>query len=142
MVEGDIPYIYSSWLEDFLSSHHIKLKDQARTLQTSMALMPRELYFKEQRAKINRIIAKSIVYVACNKEDESQIFGYAVTHSEGSNLELNILSWIYVKPIYRKLGICNLLMTKIGQVDLITHLPPSRRWFLKKYQTIFNPYKE
>ena len=141
--DTDIPYIYSSWLEDYLSSHHIKQRDKkTRVIQAHVGCMPRELYFKEQRAKIDRIIKKSMVYVACNTEDEDQIFGYAVTHMQGKDLDINILSWIYVKPVYRGFGICNLLMNKIGQVDIVTHITPQRRWFLKKYQTIFNPYME
>lgn len=139
MKETDIPYIYSSWLEDYLSSHFIKQKHQTRALQTHIALMPRELYYKEQRARIDRIIKKSIVYVACNTEDEEQIFGYIVFREVGN---LTILSWIYVRPVYRGFGIANKLMHKMGEADVLTHITPMRRWFLKRYNLIFNPFME
>lgn len=138
----DIPYIYSSWLEDFLSSHHIKQKEKNRAVQSHVALMPKDLYYKEQRYLIDKILKKSIVYVACNSEEENQIFGYAVTRSLGDNSDLTLLSWIYVRPVYRGFGICNLLMKKLGQVDVVTHMTPQRRWFLKRYSIIFNPYME
>lgn len=139
MKDSDIPYIYSSWLEDYLSSHFIKQKNQPRALQTHIALMPRELYYKEQRARIDRIIKKSIVYVACNTEDEEQIFGYVVFREVGS---LTILSWIYVRPVYRGFSIANKLMQKLGEADVLTHITPMRRWFLKRYNLIFNPFME
>lgn len=139
MKDADVPYIYSSWLEDYLSSHYIKQKNTDRTLQSYVALMPRELYYKEQRARIDKILKKSLVYVACNAEDEEQIFGYIVFRS-AKNVEL--LSWIYVRPVYRGFGIANKLMNKMGEADVLTHITPLRRWFLKRYNLIFNPFME
>lgn len=137
MNDGDIPYIYSSWMEDFLSSHHIKGK---KSTQTHVALMYRSLYYKEQRHLIDKILKKSKVTIACNSEDESQILGYVVHRSIG--VEIGLMSWIYVRPIYRGFGICNMLMKSIGTMDVVTHLTPQRRWILKKYNLIFNPYME
>lgn len=138
--EADLPYIYSSWMEDYLSSHHCKLKEgRTKTLQSYIALMPRELYFKEQRAIIDQILRKSTVTIACNEDDEDQIFGYAVHRYVG---EIDILSWVYIRPVYRGFGICNLLMEHIGKSDVVTHLTPYRRWFLKKYDLIYNPFME
>lgn len=140
MNEADIPYIYSSWLEDYLSSHHYKLeRGKTKTMQSFVALMPRELYFKEQRAIIDRILKKSTVTIACNQEDENQIFGYAVHRYVG---DIDILSWIYVRPVYRGFGIGGMLLQKIGKPDVVTHMTPIRRWFLKKYDLIYNPYME
>lgn len=139
MQESDIPYIYSSWLEDYLSSHFIKQKNTDRTLQSYVALMPRELYYKEQRARIDKILKRSIVYVACNQEDEEQIFGYIVFRSVGS---IDLLSWIYVRPVYRGFGIANKLMDKMGNADVLTHITPMRRWFLRRYNLIYNPFME
>jgi ribosomal protein S18 acetylase RimI-like enzyme len=139
MCEADIPYIYSSWMEDYLSSHFVKQKKSDRPIQSYVALMPRELYYKEQRARIDKILKKSLVYVACNSEDEEQIFGYIVFRTVG---QLDILSWLYVRPVYRGFGIANKLMQKMGEADVITHLTPMRRWILKRYNLIFNPFME
>lgn len=138
MREGDIPYIYSSWLEDYLSSHYIK--NDKMQIASHVALMPRELYYKEQRSRIDKILKKSICMVACNQEDEEQIFGYIVYRSIGEHLEM--LSAVYVRPVYRNFGICNLLMNKMGHADVITHLSPKRRWVARKYNLIFNPFME
>lgn len=138
--ESDLNYIYSSWLEDYLSSHHTKVKTYK--LQSHVALMPKNLYYKEQRELIAKILKKSKVIVACNTEDEEQIFGYIVYRSLGLETELTILSWVYVRPIYRSFGICKKLIEKAGPIDVVTHVTPARRWFLKQYNLIFNPYME
>lgn len=140
MAQTDVPYIYNTWLEDFYSSHHVKIKGSSRAIQTHVALMPKELYFKEQRAVIDKILKKSYITVACNSEDEHQIFGYIVHRQLGD--EIGIISWIYVRPVYRGFGIAKKLLESAGEMHVITHALPKSRWFLRKFNLVFNPYME
>ena len=135
--ETDLNYIYDSWLEDFRSSHFTPVKDKKSA--SFVALMPRELYYKEQRPRFQKILSKSKVLLVCNKEDEDQIFGYAIYRFLG---DITILSWIYVRPVYRKLGISKRMIKEIGEIDVVTHATPARWWFLKKNNLIYNPYME
>ena len=141
MKESDVAYIYDTWMEDYLSAHYVKMKSTDKyPIQTWVALMPRELYYKEQRARIDKILKKSIVMVACNQEDEDQIFGYIVYRSISEHLDL--VSAVYVRHVYRNFGICGLLFKHMGNADIVTHCSPKRRWLLKRYNLIFNPFME
>lgn len=137
--ESDLAYIANSWLEDYLSSHFIKDKKKQLSKATYVAMMPRELYYKEQRARIEKILAKSSILVACNAEDENQIFGFVIYRFIG---EIGLISWAYVRPVYRGFGIMKKLLDKIGPMDVITHVTPLRRWALRRFELIYNPFME
>ena len=144
--DSDIPYIYSSWMEDYLAAHWMKkTKDESGEVKKSnpahVAMMPKSIYFKEIREVINGILGKSEVTVACNIEDQNQIFGYAV-HRYNQEVELGLISWIYVRPIYRGLGISSIIMAHLGVMHIVSHVNPSSRWFLKKHGLIYNPFME
>lgn len=133
----DLHYIFDSWLEDYRSSHFTPIKGKKSA--SFVGLMPSELYYKEQRPRIDKILKKSKVLIVCNKEDTDQIFAYAVFRYVG---DITILSWLYVRPVYRKLGIAKKLIHEIGDIDVVTHMTPARWWFLKKFNLIYNPYME
>ena len=137
--DSDIPYIMNSWLEDYLSSHFIKDKKYNISKASYVAMMPRELYYKEQRQRIENALAKSSILVACNAEDENQIFGYIVYRYYG---DIGIISWAYIRPVYRRFGIMKKLLEKIGPMDVVTHVTPMRRWVLRRFELIYNPFME
>lgn len=60
------------------------------------------------------------------------IVGYSVLESE-------ILHWIFIKPVFRKLGIFKDLVT-INQIKFAANVTNSMRPILRAHKIIVNPY--
>lgn len=106
-----------------------------------------DVFFPNYRARIKALLEISETIVACNPEDEDQVYGYAVHRRIGP---LHILSWINVKGTFRGLGIGHRMFKEIGEVDIVTHLSRyyKTRWDeeQKRYVTrlpdglVYNPF--
>lgn len=75
-----------------------------------------------------------VIKVACLKEDEDVILGYAVTRFEQNQ---NILDWIFVKAAWRRIGIGKSLVPK--DLTVVTHLTAVGK-SLKPSAVVFNPF--
>lgn len=94
--------VYSSWLQ---SNRNAAL----------YALVPNTVYFHEFHKIIESILEKGAVFVACDKEDPDQIFGYVVTEYSDIDDTL-VVHWIYVKHPFRNNGVAQSLMTHVKEV--------------------------
>lgn len=126
----DLPFIYNSWLKSFKSSPWAKS-------------IPTSIYYANHKEVIAKILPKAIIMVACNPEDQSQIFGYAV-FTPGRIIALH---YVYVKQPYRRLGIAQVLFefaraSHMRTFPMIaTHVTDVWSQVLRdKWSMIYNPY--
>ena len=94
------------------------------------------IYYAAQNALINRLLKSANIWVACDKTDGSQIYGW-VCSGEWSGIP--IFHYAYVKPVFRGYGLGRML---IG--DKLSHRSHVSHW-LDKYNKmpeylIYNPY--
>lgn len=104
--EGDVPFIFSSWLQSFRDGN-----EDARA-------MNKDAYFAGQHIVIADIMQRpnSKCLVACALDHGPQIFGWAC-----GDIAIAALHYVYVKQPYRRMGIAKtlvgaLLGTTIGLV--------------------------
>lgn len=88
--EEDVGYILRSWLKTW--------RDEPRNKE-----MPNDLYYKQAHSMFKLILNKFGAIIACNPEDPSQIYAFAVA-AYLPNDEW-ALFWIQTKSIYSHLGI-------------------------------------
>lgn len=121
----DLGFIYSTWLKGFYFGN------------TWRHRVEQEPYAAQQRPLIEYILfhPETEIRVACLKEDPDVIVGYNVSRG-------TILDWIWVKPIWRKLGVGTMLMH--GNTKAYTHLTTIGRAILrnKKKKWTFCPFKK
>ncbi len=124
--EGDINFIFASWLKSYRNS-----PDAAR-IRT-------RVYYLHQHPRIEQILLRSKTIVASTKDDPNHIVGYIVIEKP------NTLHYIYVKQIYRNLGIAKQLLSQIldhpPDVLTYTHSTAAARHILKYFkETSFVPF--
>jgi GNAT superfamily N-acetyltransferase len=94
---SDHNFIMNSWLKSWRNGPPRQL--------------PNEQYYREQTFVVQQILANSRVVVACNPEDETQIFGYIVAQDSPA---ARFVHYLYVKQPYRRLGIARALVKETG----------------------------
>lgn len=72
-----------------------------------IGMIPWPAYETRVLPHIRRILATSRVVVACNPDDEAQVFGWACAHEE-------VLYYLYTKLIFRSQGLAHQLLAKLG----------------------------
>lgn len=120
----DIDYITSTWLR---SVYDYQKRD-----------MKKDVFFPNH----NRLIKERLPFlkclVACNPEDENQIYGYVVYNNPKT------LHFAYTKSYYRKLSVFKKLMDEAqlsgGETVSVTHKAQSFKVLESKMPIIFNPY--
>jgi hypothetical protein len=115
----DTSFIYSSWLKSYRNTQkHVNS----------------ETYFKGQHDLITLLLNNSSVIVICPEDDPESIVGYMVYSDD-------VLHWIYVKSVFRNLGMAKTLMSVFpnGEPKQFSHFTPAV-YFLLKESCTFNPY--
>ena len=133
-VEGDVSFIYSSWLRSY------------RDHSSHADLIPKEIYYKCQARIIRKLLDSCGIAVACNPEDQEQIFGYCIYSPSSAGIA--IVHYLYVKHPYRKLGIATTLRDWVkyecghdnGLPVVATHETANWNSFSSKWNMIYNPY--
>lgn len=92
-----------------------------------------ECYEKGQAMVIDHILKKATTTVACLKEDKDVLLGYSVTRNE-------TVDWIYIKKLWRELGIAKELLRHIIPKSC-SHITERANKFRLKHKIIFNPYQ-
>lgn len=121
----DAAFIFSYWLRD-----HFERSAFAKGIAKST-------YMALHHVVLERIIARSVVHIACDASDPTVIFGFICTEGE-------TLHYIHVKRAFRRLGVAKALLAAAGMSDgprVFTHLTDDgvslrRRFPLAEY----NPY--
>lgn len=117
---SDLGFIIETWLKGYRDSRFGAPIDPIT-------------YHGEMRKVIIRVLEKATPLIACAEDDDDQIFGGLVHRIDG---DMNILSWIYVKPVFRKLGIGHKLLEQAGRVTHCTCISKN----FQTYQGVVNPW--
>lgn len=122
-VPDDLNFIYDSWIDT------VREKSPLRLSTTS------SLFKKEYLKIVDHLLEKSHAVVATVPESAFLIMGYGV-------FEENKLHMIYVKHIFRRLGIGRNLYDHMGRPRTVTHCTnPYGRAILENHPEItYNPF--
>ena len=96
---SDRKFILASWF----SSHHHEVENRFTDFNTYKIMA--NVFFRH-------MLATNGVIIACNPEDEDQIYGWVCGAYYGND-DL-VLHWIYVKHAYRMAGVGRLLVETIS----------------------------
>jgi GNAT superfamily N-acetyltransferase len=125
----DIPFIFSSWLRSFREQGYL-----ARAV-------PNTIYYQNHHQILQKLVKRSKVYIACNSNDVSQIYGYIVGEYIENAL---VIHYLYVKHSFRKLGVGKALFNSFDHDTSLaaccSHLTKPVEKFLMKYNVIYHPY--
>lgn len=119
----DIDYITATWLRSTYEVHKHEYK--------------KDVFFPNHNRMIKERLPFLKCIVACNPEDEDQIYGYMVFNSP------SILHYAFTKSFFRGFGVFSGLLKESG-IDMkeiyVTHKAPSYEKLRSKLPFIFNPY--
>ena len=128
--QEDVPFIFSSWLKSYRYSGFAKK-------------ISNTVYYTEHHKTIEKIVRCNEVYIACNKEEPNQIYGWIA----GTRVDhIFVLHYVYVKQLFRRQGIARMLLK-----DAFDHNPEVASVFTHhmddiadklaaKYNMVYSPY--
>lgn len=129
--ESDYHFVLSGWLESY-KKHGFVFG------------MPRQRYYEHYRPHVMNIIRQSKVAFAVSVEDPSHLYGFIVYRLIGA---APVLSFVYVKHSFRKMGIGKALITHalnegtiLPRAGFCTHM---FKWLdekMKKYNLVYDPF--
>lgn len=76
---------------------------------------PERLFYPEFGKIIVKLAQRAECMVACNPEDINQIQGFAIGKPEPT-LGVFVLHFVYVRPEFRRLGLCREMCSALGYV--------------------------
>jgi GNAT superfamily N-acetyltransferase len=98
-LSGDYNFVLSSWLKSYFRN---------RQLFAQGAQLSEREYFVGHQRMVKWLLDRAPVLVACNPDDESQIYGWACYEEDG---DTTVLHYVYVKAPYRGYGVGRTLFT-------------------------------
>ena len=115
----DLPFIFSSWLESYRKESGVR----------------NTIYFREHHKLLERLLTRSVVFVATPSDDPELIAAYIV-YEEG------VLHWVYTRHSMRHLGLATKLVEKAGIVApfFYSHKTPTSSAWLSRIGGEYNPY--
>jgi hypothetical protein len=118
----DQNFIYSTWLKGLYYG------------EFWFSLIPKDIFMSEYHKVIDKIFNTSgcSVKVACLVEDPEVILGYSVLSSSGA------LHWVFVKKIWRNIGVAKSLVPKNTKYATTTTLVGLK--IMKKKNIQLNPF--
>lgn len=121
-VPNDLDFITASWLN---SSYDTQKRD-----------LKKDIFFPNHNRMIKERMPLLKCLVACNPEDEDQIYGYIVFNRP------NTLHFGYTKSTFRLYRVFTRLLVEAGiQAPVtVTHKAPAYKILEGKYSFVFNPY--
>lgn len=111
----DIDFITSSWLQSY------------RTGGCMVESVPNSIYFRQHHRLLEKLIPESVVLIACNDEDDEQIFGWICAQIVDNFL---CIHYLYVKDSFRRFGIAEELVRLLMQTQ-----PVDQTLILTTHQT-------
>lgn len=127
-IEDDIPFIFSTWLKSFRDSFF------AQNISTT-------IYYAEHHKVVERLLKSCSVYVACDDNDLSQLYGYICAEEIDG---IFVLHYVYVKHSFRWLGIGRQLLNAFShdatRVAIYTHCTKVSRALGNKFNLVHSPY--
>lgn len=125
----DKNFILNSWLKSYRNSPFAKQ-------------MINPVYFKNHEKLLKTLISSCLITIACNPEDEWQVYGYIVFENLGN--DVSVIHYAYVKRTFRKLGIAKQIFESINPQNtpsFYTHHTKHVDYLKNKASLIFDPYK-
>jgi hypothetical protein len=124
----DVNFLLNSWLKSF---------------RPSCPLVSDEVYFREQKRLVLRLLEDTNVLLACDPVDPGVIWGYLVGASDGQGF--GVVHWVYTKHALRKFGIARALLAQAGILAGFeaSHLTDIGRRLLVDHPGLFtfNPWR-
>lgn len=122
----DLAFIMASWLQSYFRTSNYT-KDVSEPI-----------YYAEHRKVVETILSRpeTRVEVACNPDDNKQIYGYAVTEAHHA---LRIVHYVFVKRLFRDFGIAKALLPFCSEPCLVSHLTVTGKHILPKAWQ-YSPY--
>lgn len=93
--ESDKGFVFSTYL-----------KTQRTSYQDTVDIV----YFTGMQNRMMGMISNCNITIACNKDDEDQIYGYVISSQHGKT---PIIHFVYIKQPFRKVGLATLLTGSI-----------------------------
>jgi hypothetical protein len=116
--------VFASWINSFADYRDLRIA--------------KAVYCQEHHNGIVGVFSdpNSRVLMAVEPSDDNQIFGWLAS----SNLPVgSFLHYVFVKPLYRRLGVAAGLLQANGLFDAYTHHTPCAPWVVGK--AVFDPYR-
>jgi predicted GNAT family acetyltransferase len=144
---NDESFIFSSWIQSFRDINVLNLrtgktrpdgKPHIKNIDTGPALWESDRYFKRQRDIVVAVLGASKTLVASNPEDPDQVYGYVVYRDYSP--DIRVLSFLYVKHTFRKMGVAKALYEKIADCHVATHAGPSVAKLIRRVGLIYDPF--
>lgn len=127
-VQADVGFIFNAWLKSFKFS--LFAKNITNTI-----------FFTEHHKVIERLLKQNETIIACNPDDESQIFGFI---NAGNVDGILCVNYIYVKQSFRNLGIGKTLLESFRpdseSAAVYTHFTRMSEKLAPKYNFVYHPY--
>lgn len=121
--EDDVPFIFNSWLTSVWES--------TRNIRKTV-------FFNNHKLVIEKLLAKSQVWVVSSPEDSAHILAWLVCEP---HKKFTIMHYIYTKAPYRRMGIATKLKEIMGPVELVgSHATNFSRTLESSWKMITNPY--
>lgn len=123
---NDLPFVYNSWLKSSRKDFPDLRDDE---------------YFVMNTAKIDKILDRAEVKIACEPEDSAFYYGYIVYEFID---DFPVLHYGYTKASYRNFGIfttlCQQTFPRFGEVPIATTHKLKRREYLnEKFNMVYKP---
>lgn len=127
----DAAFVFAFWLQDYFERSKFA-KGISKTL-----------FMRFHHLVLERVIARGVVYIACDPEAPSVAYGFAC--GEVAAGLPSTLHYVYVKRRFRRLGVGNALAQQLGvladRAFTFTHLTDDGIALRKKYLLgEYNPY--
>jgi hypothetical protein len=127
-VEGDVPFIFSSWLKSYRASLFAKQ-------------IGNTVFFSEHHKVIEGILETSTVLVLCDAEDVTNIYGYICAEKIDG---IFVLHYVYIKHPYRTFGLAKFLLNQFnhetGSAAMTSHMTRIGGDLAPKYGFVYSPY--
>ena len=122
-IDTDLPFILSSFIKGLYFG------------DSWFSIIPRDVFIKNYKPVVALLLTKSVVKVACLRDDPNAIVGYSILSTN-----FDTIHWVYVKKRWRKNGIAKALLPQFPTT--ITHLTQLGKELMPKFKDcIFNPFK-
>ena len=126
--EGDISFIFSSWLKSYRESHF-------------GSIIPTTIFYTEHHKVVERLLKGCQTFVACNDNDLNELYGFICAEQVDG---IFVLHFVYVKHTFRMLGIGRQLLNAFehdpSKASMYTHHTKAAPTLSKKYRMIHSPY--
>ena len=125
MMADDRQLIYSSWIKSLRHVH-------------PYCILDRNWFSAAQHALISCLMERSDALIACDNDDDGQIYGYVVYEPKK-----NIMHWVYVKQMFRNMHVGTRLAGEAfkGRQIICSIKTPSILAIAPKWNITFRTYE-